>query len=59
MTFDDLTYARTIMADREREAVQRRMARMARSAAACCTGRFAAIRRMLSLAPTPTQPTCQ
>jgi hypothetical protein len=50
-TFDDLTYARTLMADREREADRARLgrlARIARAAASCCEGRTAAFRRLLS-----------
>jgi hypothetical protein len=52
MTFDDLGYARSIMADREREAGRARLARLARAAASCCEGRLAALRRTLSLTPT-------
>jgi hypothetical protein len=56
MTFDDLTYARTIMADREREAGQARLARIARAAASCCEGRLAALRRLVTPSPTPATP---
>jgi hypothetical protein len=58
MTFDDLTYARSIMADREREAGRARLARVARAAASCCEGRLAALRRILSLAPSSAARAC-
>ncbi len=55
--FDDLAYARTIAADREREAHQNHLARLARAgraAATCCEGRLAALRRRLSPATART-----
>ena len=66
MTFDDLSYARAIMADRDREAANERLAKLARAAraaATCCEradreGRLAAIRRRLSFAPTPAECAC-
>ncbi len=61
MAFDDLTYARAIMADRERDAARRRLARiagLARAAASCCDGRVSALRRFLSLTPSSTRGTC-
>jgi hypothetical protein len=56
MTFDDLTYARSIMADREREAGRARLARVARAAASCCEGRLAALRRLMTSSPSPATP---
>ena len=46
--FDDLTYARTIMEDREREAARARLARVARRAGACCETRLARATRLLA-----------
>ena len=54
--FDDLTYARTIVADREREAHRVHLAKLARAGrvvAACCEGRIAAFRRRFI--PTTTR----
>jgi hypothetical protein len=58
MTFDDLTLARSIMADREKEASRARLARIARAAASCCEGRLAALRRLLSVAPSSAPHAC-
>jgi len=58
MTFDDLTYARSIMADREREAGRARLARISRAAASCCEGRLVALRRMLSLGSSSAPRAC-
>jgi hypothetical protein len=58
--FDDLTYARTIVADREREANRIHLARLARAGravAACCEGRLAAFRRRF--APASARTSCQ
>ena len=47
-TFDDLTFARSIMADREMEAGRARLARIARAAASCREGRSASLQRLLA-----------
>lgn len=49
-TFDDLTLARSIMADREREAMRLALARMACGGASCSEGRLASLRSRVSRA---------
>ena len=65
MMFDDLTHARAIMADREREASRARLgrvARRARAAAACCETQLAGPSRLVAggrrTAPATTCSAC-
>lgn len=65
MMFDDLTYARAIMADRERAASRGRFAgqaRAARAAAACCESRVRGLFQLLMggrrVAPESTCAAC-